>query len=266
MNNHHYQSNPAGLEDFYTISELQFLEYTLNWTKQVSGTEMSWKVFTDEDSSIEQILVQVYFNDATIQSLLSAVGVKHIHARFAIVHDYHPYKIKLPTFTIILYATDHLGQKCSAYHIGKPQYHDTITVASSKPLEGVGNFISSRLAQEWISEWKAVCENIKVPALLSELFLTNYGYLTGYNYIMSDFMYSLFPPGTRKECYDVVILPVIHKHIADHLHTQRTWNRTFGLVLAGVQLIEKGRTGNEDEEVNSFYDLSLPTPPTHGAF
>jgi len=76
----------------------------------------------------------------------------------------------------------------------------------------------------------------------------------------------LFPPGTRKECYDVVILPVIHKHVADHLHTQRTWNRTFGLVLAGVQLIEKGRTGNEDEEVNSFYDLSLPTPPTHGAF
>ncbi len=265
MNNQDYSSNPAGLADFNIISELQFIAYTLEWTKQVSGTKVSWKVFADKDSSIEQMLAQVNFNDATIQSLLSCVGVKHIHARFAIVHDYHPYKIKLPTFTIILYATDQLGQRCSAYHIGRPQYRETITAAPSKPSQDIGNFISSRLAKEWISEWKKVCdENPKSPEMLSELFLTNYGYLLGYNYVVSDFMYSLFPPGTQKECYDVVVLPVIHKHVADHLNEQPILKRTFGLVLAGVPLNAKGITG--DEEVNSFYDLSLPTPPSNSTY
>ncbi|MCX2494633.1 hypothetical protein OQX63_14195 [Pedobacter sp. PF22-3] len=265
INNQDYLSNPADLADFNVVSEHQFIEYTLEWTKQISGNEMSWKVFADKDSSIEQMLVQVYFNDATIQSLLSCVGVKHIHARFAIVHDYYPYKIKLPTFTMILYATDQLGQRCSAYHIGRPQYHDNITVSPSMPSHEIGNFISSRLAQKWISEWKIVCDaNPKSPELLSKLFLTNYGYLTGYNYVLSDFMYSLFPPETQKECYDVVILPVIHKHVADHLNAQPTLKRTFGLVLAGVPFNAKDIAG--DEEVNSFYDLSLPTPPSNGTY
>jgi hypothetical protein len=260
MNNHDYSSNPTSLEDLYIIPEVQFLEYTLEWTKQVSGTDMPCNVFADKDSSTEKMLVQVYFNDATIQSLLSCVGVKHIHARFAIANEYHPFEINSPTFTIIIYATDHLGQRCSAYHVGKPQYDDTIVVSGGKPLQGIGNFISSCLAQEWIGEWKTVCDgNPKAPGCLSKFFLTNYGYLTGYNYIMSDFMYSLFPPGTRKECYDLVILPVIHKYVSNNPISQPTWSRTFGLVLAGVQLVTNDSA--DDEEVNTFYDLSLPTPP-----
>ncbi|MFC1222739.1 hypothetical protein ACFE6N_02960 [Pedobacter sp. BG31] len=264
MNDHDYSSNPASLENFYIISELQFLECTFEWTKQVSSTKMPCKIFADKGSSKERMLVQVHFNDATIQSLLSCVGVKHIHARFVIANKYQPYKIKSPTFTIVVYATDQLGQRCSAYHLGRPQYDDTIVVSGDKPFQGVGNFISSRLAQEWIDGWKMVCDgNPKAPGCLSELFLTNYGYLTGYNYLMSDFMYSLFPPGTQKECYDLVILPVIHKHVSNNLIGQPTLSRTFGLVLAGVQLLTDDGAVDNAEEVKTFYDLSLPTPPNH---
>ncbi|MBS7564772.1 hypothetical protein KHS38_10180 [Mucilaginibacter sp. Bleaf8] len=267
MNNHnHSVAELPGLKDFHIISEFEFQKYTLEWAKQVASSEMPWDFFNNNDGNCFLMLAQIYYNGATVQNLLSCVGVKNINARFAIVDQYQPYEITSPTFTIILYAIDSLGKRCSAYHIGKPQYNDTIILPRKKPIQGIGNFISSRLAKEWIGEWKIICDHSpKEPEYLSELFLTNYGYLTGYNYLMSDFMYSLFPPGTRTENYDVVILPAVHKHIIHNVFDQPAWSRTFGLVLAGVELVTKHKTSTveDDEEVNSFYDLSLPTPPSN---
>jgi len=256
-------SDSIKVTDFHIISESEFRKFTLEWTKQVSSTNMSWEFFRrSDDHGVSHMLGQIYFNDATVQNLLSSVGVKKINARFAIVDDYEPYEITSRVFTLVLYASDSQGKRCSAYHVGRPQYDYAVFFPEKKEPQDIGDFISSRLAQRWINDWKTVYHDCaKLPHSLGELFLTSYGYLNGYNYIMSDFMYTLFPPGTQIIDHGVVVLPVIHKHVRHDPEGLPIWQRTFGLVLAGVEPNTTNQLVNSSQLVNSFYDLSLPTPP-----
>jgi hypothetical protein len=251
------------MSEFHIISESEFRKCTLEWTKQVSSTIMSWDLFRrSDDQGVSDMLGQVYFNDATVQNLLSSVGVEKINARFVIVNDYEPYGITSGAFTLVLYASDSQGKRCSAYHLGRPQYDYAVFFPEKKQPQDIGDFISSRLAQRWINDWKTVChDHAKIPGSLGELFLTSYGYLNGYNYIMSDFMYTLFPPGTQIINHGVVVLPVIHKHVLSDHEGLPVWQQTFGLVLAGVEPDTTNQLLNSRQVVNSFYDLSLPTPP-----
>ena len=250
-------NNRTPFGGIHTISQAQFDTWTENWYRQVAATETPIACFINANGRMAR---KIYFNDDTVQNLLSSVGIENIHARFAIVDYYDCYSIANNTFTIILYATDSEGKRCSAYHIGKPQYHYNIelTEAEIQMLEDA-DYIRDTLAKKWINGWKAIANETK-PVFPPQLFLTNYGFISGYNYLTSDFMYALYPPGTEIINYDIIILLAVHQQIVHDLHDRQLMRPTFGLVLAGVEITKQGIHKN-DQQVNSYYDLSLPCPP-----
>jgi len=248
-------SEQTPFKGIHTVSENAFNKWTLKWYQQLANPQALLLSF----KNIQQLMLkQVYFNDATVQNLLSSVGIENIHAKFVIADEYELYDITAPTFTIVLYATDTEGKRCSAYHLGKPQYHYQFSLTSTTPTSDTCDCISDFLAAKWVKAWENV---IADPSKFSDrLFLTSYGFLNGYNYPMSDFMYALYPPGDKIQNYDIAILMGIHEYTIHNYLEQQVTKRTFGLVVAGVI---QGPSATRAEDVNSYYDLSLPSPPNH---
>jgi hypothetical protein len=238
----------------HTVSEKTFKAWYQEWYQQVVNTTTLTSFFKNNCGYIKKI----YFNDYTVQNLLSSVGIKNIQARFVIIDKYKDYEIKTPTFTIILYATDSEGKVCSAYHVGLPEHHYGFSLAEPKRDTDIRDSISDKLARRWIDRWDEITQQQAFP---DELFETNYGLLNGYNYVMADFMDALYPPNTNIKNYNIVILLAAHDHIPHY------WDdgnppaevSTFGLVVAGVDFLHTGIFSGDP--VNSYYDLSLPCPP-----
>src|ERR1700740_3544385 len=119
MNQQNQTDGFDGLEPYqgiHTISKKTFEKWTLKWYQILANPQALLRSFQD----IGQLMIkQIYFNDETVQNLLSSVGIENIHARFVIADEYDLYEITEPTFSIVLFATDTEGQRCSAYHLGK---------------------------------------------------------------------------------------------------------------------------------------------------
>jgi len=280
MNQQNPQFNPAPkrFEGIHTISEKQFEKWTKKWEEKVGEPKKLIPVFQNNDNLT---IRKIYFSDETVINLISSLGVENIKARFAIMDDYAPYEITRDTFTIILFATDNQGNIGSAYHVGLPEYQYDLRLREvGIPAYDEAGYISDLLAAKWINGWMDIIkpleqiekyEQVHPGKMLDlefpqKLFVNDsYGALTGYNYIMRDFMDSLYPKGVRKKNYDVIILLAAHNRI-DHTADETKSIFTFGLVVAGMELknpiaaLQSGNAGDQ-EDVNSYYDLSLPTPP-----
>jgi hypothetical protein len=278
MNNHNTSNAPGESVNLpRIISELEFNNYTQQWlikinqlTTKLKSTERvavdDFKDFflkkdndllKDNNALPEQRLLKVYFDCEAVHHIISSVGVKIIKARFAIVDDLLLNGVATPTFTIILYGVDTLGNRCSAYSIGEPQYDYNYLIGKNTPGD-ISQSISDNLAQRWLKNWKQA--EIDTP-----LFDTTYGYLNGYNYLMADFMNSLYPPGTTRENNGVFVLLAAHDYISYTPGSEHAEVMTFGLVLAGVKMPKshKNAPGNVEGAVDTFFDLSLPSPPNY---
>lgn len=277
MNNHNTSNAPGEVAGTARIiSELEFNNYTQQWLIKINQLTAGLKAaektdtadfkafFLKKDDDIrqdhdvpEQRLLKVYFDCEAVHHIISSVGIKTIKARFAIVDDYLLNGIVTPTFTIILYGVDTLGNRCSAYSIGQPQYDYNYVVEKNAPGD-ISQSISDNLAQRWLKNWKQA-------EIDTTLFDTNYGYLNGYNYLMADFMNSLYPPGTTRENNGVFVLLAAHDYISYTPGSEHAEVMTFGLVLAGVNMPKSRQNSPGDFEgaVDIFYDLSLPSPPNY---
>jgi len=240
------------------ISELDYHTFTLNWLTEINNSSAAGAADISSFffNSTGQKLVKFQFNIKSVHHLLSSVGVKTIVARFAIVNTYEPYGITTPTFIIILFGADTLGNRCSAYYIGKPLYDYDVTLANATTVN-VNDCISDKLALAWINNWK-------IAEVDQAIFDTSYGYLQGYNYLMSDFMGTLYPLNLTTEISDVMLMLVAHDHISHTPGVAPAMVYTFGMVLAGIipsSQSSSGLLGDTGTQVSTYYDLSLPSPP-----
>jgi hypothetical protein len=272
MNSHNIPNAPGeSVKLPPVISEKEFNTHTQQWLVEINQSSTKLKssegIATDDFKAfflkkdiadgapqLEQRLLKVYFDCEAIHHMLSSVGVKTIKAQFAIVDDYSLNGLPTSTFSLILYGVDTLGNRCSAYHIGQPQYDYGYTVKEGTQGD-LSQSISDSLAQRWLKNW----EQTEISPVL---FDTTYGYLNGYNYSMADFMNSLYPPGTNKENNGVFVLLAAHDHISYTPGTDHAVVMTFGLVLAGIKT-SKTHKNTTSDDIDTFYDLSLPSPPNY---
>lgn len=221
------------------LSPELFNQYADQWLSAVSNPDSPVLAPSFLASGAERLLF-VSFPIQQIISLVSAVGVRAIKARFLLV----PGPDGQPHFSVALFATDAegVGERLSAYYVANEYW------TASTPSPELGEQVPSSLAAIWMANWKGV------KKITSELFATSYGPLQGYNFDIKDFVSLLFEaqPLTAQEFRIGLSL---HEYYAAN-GDDNTPTQTFGLV---TYLYNAGQT--TAPVASTFYDMSGPCPP-----
>ena len=221
-------SLPTGI-----LSPEDFNQYSSNWLA-VASDPASPELAPSFMASDERILLVRLPIDRMV-SLLSAVGVKQVKARFLLL----PRSTGAPIFALALYAADAQDKRLSAYYV--TEGHATTSPA---PPEATGG-IPTALADTWLTNWKTV------PQITTALFATSYGVLQGYNFKVEEFLAPLMsdPSFENLELQLSFGLSEYYNATGDGELTQ-----TFGL-LSRVYSAQQPGGGS------GYYDILAPTPP-----
>ncbi|WP_210521566.1 hypothetical protein [Hymenobacter terricola] len=221
------------------ISPALFDQYTAKWLDVVSQPDGSVLAQAFLVNGKDRLLF-VGFPIKQITSLVSAVGVQKIKARFLLI----PGADGQPHFSLALFATGVDDEIVSAYYV-PDQYW---TGAARTPV--LGEPVPGDLAAQWMANWKAA------PAVTSAQFAYTQGPLQGYNFDIKDFMTPLFaaqPFGDQQ----VRLNLGLHEYYAANSSGAGP-TQTFGLVL---RVYSAGQSVSTSDD--GFYDMATPCPPTH---
>jgi hypothetical protein len=143
----------------------------------------------------------------TIPYLLSTVGIAQVAARFVLVTSPSEIVPAPPRFRVVLYATDQLGGRISAYYLGDSEYHLILPTPKPTPKPGptppdagydvdpMQGLVPFSLISNWLTAWvtAATHQHLK-PAMFAT---SSYGPLQGYVFEIGDFMDQLFSAPER---------------------------------------------------------------------
>lgn len=221
------------------LSPELFNQYSDQWLSAVSNLSNPELASAFLTPSHERLLF-VSFPIQQIISLVSAVGVRSIKARFLLAPDADGQ----PHFTVALFAADAegVGERLSAYYVADEYW------TAATPSPELGEQVPSSLAAIWMANWNG--QSDITPALFS----TSYGPLQGYNFDIKDFVSLLFGMEPLAE-QEFRIGLSLHEYFSA-AGSESTPTKTFGLV---TYLYTPGQS--TAVFVDEYYDMSGPCPP-----
>lgn len=213
----------------HILDQQQFDKYAAAWSRHVSHHQDLSAVFQQPGGGQMQA---VRFSFETLEYLLSTVGAQRIKARFVLQEDEHSREKR---FSLVLYATDAMDGRVSAYYLAQPmppaptQPALEIGDAPEKAYEpedlttSLGDQIPNELVHTWLNNWKGA------SLITSDMFSSSYGPLTGYTFSMGDFLNSFFYASPEKT-KELLVLFGLHQHYPAFPDCY-TLKQTFGMVL-----------------------------------
>lgn len=282
---------PSGI-----IYQAEFDTYTNDWLNIVTD-EAKADELRDcfRLNGAKQNINFVQFSALQIAQLVSTVGASNIKARFLVIRDNDKkvYPTGYPHFAIALFATDNLNGRLSAYYISRFYWllQDAPSPTQSEggpkdsptgvPAEFTSGQLPDALATYWQQNWSPAGDD---PDAKQTMFDSTYGYLRGYTFGLNDFVMPLASiPGNRS----IATASPIRINFGLHTYYSAIPNvqdlsSTFGLMVSYVTPkkpkathvhLEKQATAsdavvsssaaiNSIDDVDVFYDLAHPCPPT----
>jgi hypothetical protein len=215
------------------LDQHQFDKYAAAWSQHVSQHRDLSALFQQPGGGQMQAL---RFSFQTLEYLLSTVGAQRIKARFILKED----ECEGNIFSLVLYATDALDGRVSAYYMAQhmpaptaPTSKATASEPESDELvenvevfgqaDDLGNQIPNQLVHTWLNNWK------EASLATADMFGSSYGPLTGYTFDIADFLNSFFYT-TSDTTKELLILFGLHQHYPAFPDCY-TLKQTFGLVL-----------------------------------
>lgn len=204
----------------------------------------------------------------TIPLLLSTVGIARVAARFVLAAP-SPSGVlpAAPRFRVVLYATDQLGGRISAYYQGQAAFRTVVlpTLPPTLPhlaedMLSVQGLVPFSLIKNWLTAWgEAAVKQHLSPAMFAT---GSYGPLQGYVFELGDFMDQLFSAPGRG-----ATMLFLNFGLKSYYPAQPEGlaapAQTFGLV---VRLYTPGKTPDDTgaaggTESGPSYDLAQASPP-----
>jgi hypothetical protein len=222
------------------LSPADYTSGNYNWKSIVNDNPTALaNLFKKGDNRLGSAI----FTIEQIGQLISAVGARHICARFVALNSPAD-----PQFCIVLYAIDSQGYRLSAYYKSQE-----LLPVSNIHAPVTNSQVVKTLATTWISTW-ASCDKIK-----KEMFDTHYGPLSGYRYDIDDFLQPLFDItesewGKSKLQIDFCL----HYYYTPEQGEEEGLKYTFGIVNQLVPDAPDGSSGKQ------FFDMTMPCPPICG--
>ena len=226
------------------ISDHDFIVWTANW-QELENSPGTFPFFKQD----EKLMLGFYFDSTDIETLFSTPGIATIKVRFGFSDD--------KKFKIILFGTDNVAERLTPYYTANaPDYKPV----GSGPQHGN---VPSALANLWREHWRTYGSKNDIT---SQMFMTHYGFLRGYNYSLKELIDALFNFKIMPKLY---IAFVLHKYrpIAGASFTSAVDEAyVFGLLFQSIP----NKTGNDPESNDNvmaaddggYYDLSAPCPRT----
>ncbi|MFD1871470.1 hypothetical protein [Hymenobacter bucti] len=245
----------------YTLlTQAEFDTYAAAWAQFISrdGAGEVQRLFQPA-GKLRQTHVSFDLVDSLVP-LLSTVGLRRVAARFVLL----PAEVAgdSPRFRVVLFATDALGGRISAYYLGAAAW-----VAAPKTdellSEDAAGLVSFNLAKVWLRAWAAPQQQLG-----PRLFGTAYGPLQGYTFELSDFMDPLFPaqqpaPPAPGMVFSLRLYFSLKSYYPAYPENLEQPHQTFGLV--GRLFPPVGKVTDDDDASGttggSSYDMAQPNPP-----
>jgi hypothetical protein len=252
----------------HLLTQTEFDTVAAAWLAFIGGASADavQALFQTSQGRERQYQTYVRFDLAeTVPLLLSTVGIARVAARFVLVDVASEAGPVEPRFRVVLYATDQLGGRISAYYLGDSEYHlippkpklslaPSATQDDADPVQGRVPF---SLITNWLTAWTtAVQQQHLKPAIFAT---SSYGPLQGYVFELDDFIDQLFltPGYSQTQLYLNFDLKTYFPAYPEKLKEPA---QTFGLVVR-LYAPAKDTDVAGGTESGPSYDMAAPVPP-----
>ena len=242
------------------ISQVEFDGYAAAWAQFIdrAAADKVQRLF-EAPGQLRQNNVGFDLADSIVP-LLSTVGLRQVVARFVLL----PAEVAAdsPRFRVVLYGTDGLGGRISAYYLGAATWvaAPKSLQADEQPSEVLTGQVSFNLIRVWLQAWVAPTQQLS-PLL----FMTSYGPLQGYNFELSDFMDPLFPVKQPADPTQRLVLRLyfgLKSYYPAYPENLEQPRQTIGLVVRLLVPGSKVTDGDGGGDAGGpSYDMAVPVPP-----